>query len=307
MKKPMSTPCTRFFTIVLMALPLAVPHALGEVSPDGQVAKFSIKDAKLVKSRVMRPNPIDKFYALDAALPKNAINWKEVLNATEVNVDPDTLKDTKVTIPALLGFRICDGVMAIKARDAEKLNSCATHIEKMGKKLGVTDEDLRRAKIVRSFANRGEWGRVFLELGYLQQDIERVLERVQSGDSEGEGGSAPVTKILYAAGWIQGARYTSNLVKVHYDKTTGCILREPNLVKELKADLDKAAEKLKADGMADAPIIKLMSEAMSKLEKLVSVELRAPLSQASVEAMAKLTTDTVNACVKTTQGAKEAK
>lgn len=286
MNKRTIHPSARFFAFVLLGLPVAMPQAAGQAASADP--KTSFKNAKTVTNDggVMRPNPYDKFIALDGALGADGIKWKEVMNRTEVNIDPDTIKDTKVAIPALLGFRICDGVMAIKARDAEKLNSCADHIEKMGKKLGVTDEDLRRAKMVRSFATRGEWGRVFLELGYLQQDIERVLQR-----ESGVGGKAPVRKILYAAGWLQGARYTSSLVKDHYSDKTGGILREPLLVKELKADLDSA-------GMPDAPIIKLMSTAMSELQKLVTVELRKPLTKDSVDAMAKLTAQTVVACVK---------
>ena len=285
MKKTISNTSDRLIALTLLTLNLAVLQA------GGQDQKSSFKDAKLVTTgeNMIRPNPYDKFIALDSALGAESVKWKEVMNRTEVNIDPDTIKDTKVAIPALLGFRICDGIMAIKARDAEKLNSCADHIEKMGKKLGVTDADLRRAKMVRSFATRGEWGRVFLELGYLQQDIERVLQR-----ESGVGGKAPVRKILYAAGWLQGARYTSSLVKDNYSVKTGGILREPLLVKELKADLDST-------GMPKEGLIKLMSEAMAELQKLVTVELRQPLTQASVEAMAKLTAQTVVACVKEAQ------
>jgi len=293
MKNLMSILSARFVTLLLMVVPVAALQAAQPSGPSTGAApqpssRDSFKNAKTVTvdGGVMRPNPYDKFIALDDALGADGIKWKEVMNRTEVNIDPDTIKDTKVAIPALLGFRICDGVMAIKARDAEKLNSCADHIEKLGKKLGVTDDDLRRAKMVRSFATRGEWGRVFLELGYLQQDIERVLQR-----ESGMGGKAPVRKILYAAGWIQGARYTSSLVKDHYTVKTGGILREPILVKELKADLDSTA-------MGDAPIIKLLSDAMGELQKLVNVELRTSLSKESVETMAKLTAQTVVACVK---------
>jgi len=253
-------------------------------SGKNQISSFN--DSKTVDYGPIPPNPYDKFIALDSALGATTIKWKEVMNRTEVNIDPDTIKDTKVAIPALLGFRICDGIMAIKARDAEKLNSCANHIEKMGKKLGVKDNDLRRAKMVRSFANRGEWGRVFLELGYLQQDIERVLQR-----ESGQGGKASVRKILYAAGWLQGARYTSNLVKDNYNAKTGGILREPLLVKELKADLDSVD--LPKEG-----ILNLISESMAELQKLVDVELHQPLPQANVEKMAELTSRTVIECVK---------
>jgi hypothetical protein len=262
--------------------------AMAATLPLAQAQGKSFGDAKTVDGgeNMIRPNPYDKFIALDSALGAGAVKWKEVMNRTEVNIDPDTITDTKVAIPALLGFRICDGIMAIKARDAEKLNSCANHIEKMGKKLGVTDNDLRRAKMVRSFANRGEWGRVFLELGYLQQDIERVLQR-----ESGQGGKASVRKILYAAGWLQGARYTSNLVKDNYNVKTAGILREPLLVKELKKDLDSVD--LPKEG-----ILKMISESMAELQKLVDVELRQPLPQDNVEKMAELTSRTVIECVK---------
>ena len=273
-------------TLAMLATAVAEPPAATQEKKP--TSRDALNNAKTVNTgeNMIRPNPYDKFIALDSALGVGTVKWKEVMNRTEVNVDPDTVKDTKVAIPALLGFRICDGVMAIKARDAEKLNACADHIEKLGKKLGVTDADLRRAKMVRSFATRGEWGRVFLELGYLQQDIETVLQR-----ESGAGGKAPVRKLLYAAGWLQGARYTSNLVKDNYNARTGGLLREPLLVKELKADLDGA-------GLPNDGIVKLISEAMVELQKLVNVELRTPLSKESVEAMAKLTAQTVVACVK---------
>ncbi|NCQ36288.1 hypothetical protein GW813_14675, partial [bacterium] len=186
---------------------IAIAMIFAAIAAPAQGQKRNFNDYKEQGMEVMRPNPYDKFIALDSALGAGTVKWSEVFNANAADSEPDKLSDTKVAIPALLGFRICDGVMAIKARDAAKLNACADDIEKLGKKLGVTDGDLKRAKLVRSFANQGEWGRVFLELGYLQQDIERTLQRESNAP-----GKAPVQKILYAAGWLQGARYTSRLV-----------------------------------------------------------------------------------------------
>jgi hypothetical protein len=107
----------RFIALTLLVLGLSNAHAFGQDS------KGTFKDAKLVTTgeNMIRPNPYDKFIALDSALGAESIKWKEVMNRTEVNVDPDTLKDTKVAIPALLGFRICDGIMAIKARDTRRI------------------------------------------------------------------------------------------------------------------------------------------------------------------------------------------
>ena len=250
--------------------------------------KSSFADAKAVNNgeNMIRPNPYDKFIALDGALGVGTVNWKTVFNSNAADCEPDKLNDTIVAIPALLGFRICDGIMAIKARDAAKLNECADDIEKLGKKLGVTEADLKRAKLVRAFANQGEWGRVFLELGYLQQDIERTLQRESKSP-----GKAPVRKVLYAAGWLQGARYTSRLVNDNYNDKTAGLLREPLLVKQLKEDLDGAG--LPMEGM----MLKL-SKALGRLEKLVDVELRGSLSKESVTEMTVLTVNTVNECLK---------
>lgn len=248
--------------------------------------KASFQNAKVVDMEVMRPNPYDKFIALDGTLGQGTVNWASTYNINAADVDPDKLHDTKVAIPALLGFRICDGVMAIKARDAAKLNECANDIEKLGKKLGVTDEDLKRAKLVRSFANQAEWGRVFLELGFLQQDIERILQREANTP-----GKAPVQKILYAAGWLQGARYTSRLVHDNYTPKTASLLREPLLVKHLKADLDST--NLPKEG-----ILLKLSEALGRLETLVNVQLHTGLTKESVLEMSKLTANTVNECLK---------
>lgn len=255
-----------------------------------QTEKKNPASAREVEGELMlRPDPYAKLIALDAALGEGVIKWSEVINRTQVDFDADAITDKTVAMPALLGFRICDGVMAIRARDAEKLNACAEDIEKISKKLGVKDSDLKRAKMVRSFANSGEWTRVFLELGYLQMEIENVLQRESNGT-----GKAPVRKILYAAGWLQGARYTSNLVKDNYNAKTAGILREPLLVKALKKDLDQA-------GLPNTGIMKLLSDALGELEKLVNVGIHQPLSQESVEAMAGLTSKTVVNCLKSAE------
>lgn len=271
-----------YLRIGSLALSIAVVSPVATVH--GQKRNFS--EYKEQGIEVMRPNPYDKFIALDGALGTGTVKWTEVFNANAADSEPDKLTDTKVAIPALLGFRICDGVMAIKARDAAKLNACADDIEKLGKKLGVTDADLRRAKLVRSFANQGEWGRVFLELGYLQQDIERTLQRESKSP-----GKAPVQKILYAAGWLQGARYTSRLVNDNYNAKTAGLLREPLLVKQLKSDLD-------GSGLPMEGIMLKLSETLGKLEKLVDVELHGGLTKESVKEMSKLTAVTVNECLK---------
>lgn len=267
---------------VLPALILTLtPAALG------QDQKANYKTAPTTNLGSVKPTPLDKCYALDDALGKNALNWREIFNKTEKNIDPNIYSDTKVSVPVLLGFRICDGILAIKARDEEKLNSCADDIENLGKKMGVKDDQLRRAKLVKAYAGKKEWARVYLELGYLQQDIEHVIEE----NFEGKGARPNVRKILYAAGWLQGACYTSQIVNDNYNATTSGILREPTLVKELRADLEST-------GLSSDPIVSKMIEALYKLEKLVNVPMDGSLTKENVKLMSEVTSLTASECVK---------
>ncbi|MCH7228917.1 hypothetical protein [Haloferula sp. A504] len=253
--------------------------------------KTSFNDAKTIDGSMIRPNPYDKFIALDDALGENTVDWRGILSTLQVDVNPEDLSDKEVGIPAMLGFRICDGVMAIKARDAEMLRACADDIEALGKIMGVTDGDLRRAKLVRSYADRGLWTRVFLELGFLQQDIENVLKR--DFDKSSEKGTVPVGKILYAAGWMQGARYTSTIISQNYNPTTAGLLREPRLVAELNKQLGEVSNR------KDADIVKILSTALTELEQLVDVPMGGKISEKNVKRIAEVTSTIVSKCRET--------
>ena len=221
---------------VVAALPLltilARPVAAQDEKPNTQKSKtnepppFDPKSA--VDGGLGMPTPYDKFIALDQALGKTPVNWKQYFSKTKVDVDVDEITETKVAMPTLLGFRISDGVMAIKAHDAELLNKCASDIEAMAKKLGVGDGELARAKKIRSSANAGEWLKVFMELGFLQQDIMKTLDR---SENKVQG------TLVIVAGWLQGARYVTGVVKDNYTSANSNILREPMLVDALIAKL----------------------------------------------------------------------
>jgi len=259
----------------LTLLPLAASHA--------QASKgFSREGAR---SQVARPNPINKFHAIDRVLgslpgAKDAL-WTDYLNKCQSDVDPDDYTDSKVAIPALLGIRICDGVMAIKARNAEKLNGCADDIEKLAKKMGVKDSEMTGARKVRIYANNGEWNRVVLELGELQQDIEAA-----------QAGGADAKKILYAAGWLQGVRYTSTLINENYSETAAAFLREPRLAEELVGYLRSV------DGeLANHAIVKNIADAMDKIGKFIDVPIHTTVPADKVQEMATTATKAVQACV----------
>ena len=231
-----------------------------------------------------RPTPIFKFIAMERVLGPIASDdpnfWSSYFNKVQCDIDPDLYKDTEVAVPTVLGFRICDGVMAIKAHNVEKLNDCADDIEKLAGKMGVKDSELTRARKVRSYANKGEWNRVFLELGYLQRDIEAS-----------NAGGVDSKRILYAAGWLQGARYYSTIVRDHYSPDLAGLLREPHFVRSLAEDLGKADS-----AITQSAIVQDLLGALATIASLVDVPINTALSRDQVEKMFECSTTTTRKC-----------
>ncbi len=236
---------------------------------------------------VATSTPYDKFIAIDmlvsAAGAEKTSFWAPYLNRLQVDIDPDKFADKAVSLPVLLGFRICDGVMAIKARNAEKLNGCASDIEKLAKKMGVPDDRMTRARNVRIHANRGEWARVYLELGYLQQDINHVFAEFGDKDSK---------KIVMASGWIQGARYTSTIISEHYTEETSGLLREPRLAEALAKQL-KEIDATKAS----SPLVTSLIATLGEMGALINVPMNGSIAKDKVAEIASTATKAVRACV----------
>lgn len=227
------------------------------------------------------PTPYDKFVALDQAVGKTRVNWKGVFAKTKVDVDVDEVTDTKVALPTLLGFRISDGVMAIKAHDAELLNRCASDIEAMAKKLGVGEAELARAKKIRASANSGDWLKVFLDLGFLQQDIMRTLDRAEN-KSRGT--------LVIVGGWLQGARYVTAVVRDNYSPDASNILREPMLVGALLAKLQSLPE-----GTRRSPVVEKMVSALQEIKGIVDIKLDGSVPPEKVERVQTLASEIVTA------------
>ncbi|NJM37267.1 MAG: hypothetical protein HC845_05005 [Akkermansiaceae bacterium] len=225
------------------------------------------------KGGLAPPTPIDKMIALDSVLGKDGVNWASVWTKYQLDINPNDYSDVDVAIPVLLGMRMSDGVLAIKARDAEKLNEVASDIEKLAKKLKVSDAELARAKQVRLFAGRNEWPRVFLELGYLQHDVLATLKKDANADRRA---------LLIAAGWLQGVNSISNVVNDQYSTEASGLLREPLLIDALLDDLNT----LKPDKKQSPQALALVEE-LTKIRQWVNVPMRAPIPQADVANIAK--------------------
>lgn len=268
--------CLPFLLILGCLLPSVVSAA-----EEKEKAPYDPKNAK--DAGVGMPTPYDKFIALDQVLTKTKVKWDQTFRKVSVDIDPDAYTDKDVAIPMILGLRIADGVMAIKAHDAELLNKCAADIEKLAKKLNVSDADLTRARAVRAAANKGEWLKVFMELGFFQQDIMKKIdepEHVTHGT------------LLIVSGWMQGARYTTTVVSDNYSAETSNLLREPLLARALKEKVESLPPNLQS-----SPIVAKLREVLPKIESILTIPLDGSISKENVEELNKLATDVVKAAI----------
>jgi len=245
--------------------------------------KAPFDPSKAKDAGVGMPTPYDKFIALDQVLTKTKVDWPQTFRKVAVDIDPDAFTDKDVAVPMILGVRIADGVMAIKAKDAELLNKCASDIEKLAKKLGVSDADLGRARAVRAAANKGEWLSVFMELGFFQQDIMKKIdepEHVTHGT------------LLIVTGWMQGARYTTTVVDENYSPETSNLLREPLLARALKEKIGSLPANLQ-----DKPLVAKLRDVLPQIEKILNVPRDGAISKEDVEQLNKLATEAVKAAM----------
>jgi len=226
---------------------------------------------------MVTPTVIDKMIAVNLVLGKGKVDWKSVGGNYANYMSRDDYQDKNVMLPVMMGLRMSDGVLSIMARDVELLNNSAADIEFMAGKLGVGGAELRRAARVKAFANKKDWNRVFLELGYLQKDIMATMAKEGNRDRRA---------ILISAGWIEGAHMMSSVIKTEYSQDASALLREPLLVKQMISDLSKLDAQKKSD-----PVIIAMVAALNKLLGIVDVPLHASITKEKIEEMHKITSN----------------
>jgi hypothetical protein len=265
---------------LLLLLGCVAPSLLFAADKD-EKAPFDPKKAE--DAGVGMPTPYDKFLALDQALTASKVNWGQIFRKVAVDIDPDAFTDKEVVIPMVLGIRIADGVMAIKALDAEMLNKCAADIEKLAKKLNIAESELGRARAVRAAANKGEWLKVFMELGFFQQDI---MKKIEDKEHTNRG------TLLIVCGWMQGARYTTTVIGENYTPAVSNILREPLLARALKEKVENLSGSVK-----DTPTVAKLREVLPKVETLLTIPLDGTISKENVAEINRLATEVVKSAL----------
>ncbi len=202
------------------------------------------------------PSPFDAFLALDQISKEKPIDWSAVFDSGVVAVDPSRFKDS-VIVALMLGVKISDGLIAIKAKDTEALNDISRVIESLARTLGVEQGILDRAEKVRTLANDGDWLGVFLELGFLQENIIESLKKEERKDQRA---------LILASGWLQGARYACTAIEKNYSPEASNLLREPVLIEQLQKDLENTSESVK-----NHPLVQQISKKLPELHAICDI------------------------------------
>lgn len=258
---------------------LAAAHVALGPSGSGSKQEMDALAKSATRTKMAPPSVLDKLLALQGFLQDRKPNWKEQFAVCQADLDPDLYMDTEVMLPLLLGVRIADGILAMQAQDAEKLNECAGDIESMAKKLQVDEGSLGRAKAARTAANKGEWTRVFSELSRLQDGVLREIER----DANRDRGA-----LLMCGGWIQGMRFASRVIEANYSGPASNLLREPILISRLRENLGALPATSR-----NHQTVRDLNALLAKVQEIVNVGMDDSkpdgwISKASVSALAAL-------------------
>lgn len=202
------------------------------------------------------PSPYDAFLALEAIGGKDRpVDWGQVLNYGVAAIKPQDYKDNTAAC-LMLGVKISDGLIAVKAQDAEALSEVASSIEVLAKVINVEEAQLKKLETVREMAAKDDWLGVFLELGYLQEDILSSLKARKDTDQ---------SALIMGAGWTQGANFASYAIEKNYSPEASGLLREPSLISQLIKDLQatKAAK--------ENAVVQQMIKDMTTIHDIVNI------------------------------------
>jgi len=266
----------KFSLLLLAALGLCV----NAPAQEAEEPKPEFDKSKAEKAALPMPNPYDKLLAIEETVGEDKIDWNALGDGIAVDVEANEIEGRPDAAMAL-GVKIADGIVAIKAQNAEKLNRSADQLEALGKKLGATDDDLKRARQVRDLANRGEWLMVFLELGFLQADIMQKLASPENKDER---------TLVIASGWLQGARYATSLIEQNYTPELSNILREPVLAGELNTQVSSLAGEI-----ASSPKVQAVGKAVAEAYPIVNIPLDASISKDDVAKLKSISDTAVTA------------
>lgn len=203
---------------------------------------------------------VDKLMVLEQELGITSEQWKSYYRGGKgLEFDIDSIsEDSRRCI--LLGVKVADGVLALKAKDAETLNACAEYIEKLALELKVPKESLTRGFQIKDAVNRGDWFDAFFQLGLYRQDIVRALK-------EADGNDRSKAIMIVCGGWYHGASFAIEVMEDNYSGEITNYLRAQNFVSLMIAEL----ETISRDDLKASNEMQYMLESLPKIREIVDL------------------------------------
>ncbi len=240
----------------LLSAFLLFPFAPGGLAEDGKES-FDPAKANAPKLTDAPLSVIDKLIAVEQDLGRKGqvIDWNAQYGkvANEFAVSGD-IEDARACV--LIGFKLADATLALKAQNAEEFKKCVELVEQLSVNLDVPKEALDRSFQVKSAVERNDWMDAFLQLSMMRQDVMRQLESIHKGDrSRGV--------LIVCGAWMQASRVAYLLVTDdRLDASATNYLRAPLFVDLMRTELEAIEDPaLKSspqvtDLLADLPEIK---------------------------------------------------
>ena len=250
-----------------LAVGLGLALVLCAAWPVGAGAGLSAAEKGEFALNVALPSPSEMFLALDKL---GGADWRPV-----ALVHDRYDYDSPYTRGLNLGVRAADGLLAILARDRDKLGGTINVVTTLAEELMIRDSILEQSKNFEQMAADGEWTRLREELEGLRYDIEIELERL--GDSD-------VALLIRAGGWLRAMQATADIfLQQPYPANVSSMFYQPSLV-------DYFAGRMLAMEPAarNNPVVREIILSLPEMRQLVDVGYGHPVPRANIEQLSRL-------------------
>ncbi len=171
---------------------------------------------------------------------------------------------TRAQIALNLGGLIADGFIAVEAQDSQQVKNTGGDILKMAKALGVSENILARGNSINQFAENDEWPALQEELEATQNEVKSSMQSHRDQD---------LVILVSLGGWIRGTQVVSSVVAKNYDEKLAQVLRQPELLRFMRAKIAQVSPELQND-----PLVKQVDAQLGGIEKIVATPFGRSLS-----------------------------
>ena len=175
---------------------------------------------------------------------------------------------TRAQIALNLGGLIADGFIAVEAQDSQQVKNIGSDIVKMAKSLGVSESILARGNSINQFAENDEWATLQEELEATQNEVKTSMQSHRDQD---------LIILVSLGGWIRGTQVVSGVIAKNYDEKLGQVLRQPELLRFIRAKIGQVSPELQND-----PLVISVNAQLGGIEQIVAKPFGEGLSLADV-------------------------